>query len=39
MSPGFGLFVALPDGTVIPLNEATVAIEDASLSSVKNLFN
>jgi hypothetical protein len=37
--PGFGLYVALPDGSVIPLSEATVATESTSWSSVKSLFN
>ena len=36
--PAFGLFVALPDGTVIPLNPATVATEARSLSDVRGIF-
>jgi hypothetical protein len=36
--PGFGLFVALGDGTVIPLTEASVATETTSLSSLKAIF-
>jgi len=35
----FGLFVALGDGTVIPLTEATVATEASTLTDVKALFN
>ncbi len=38
-SPAFGLFVALPDGTVIPLSEASVAVSEVSWSGVKRLFN
>jgi len=36
--PAFGLFVALGDGTVIELHEASVATESVSLSGVKKLF-
>lgn len=38
-SPAFGLFVALPNGTVLGLSEASVATESLSWSGVKNLFN
>lgn len=34
----FGLFVALPDGTVIPLNQASVATEEMSLSGMREMF-
>jgi len=36
--PGFGLFVALNDGTVLELHEASVATEASTLSDVKALF-
>jgi hypothetical protein len=36
--PDFGLFVALPDGTVIPLSPAAVATEARSLSDVRGIF-
>ena len=36
--PAFGLFVALGDGTVIELEPASVAVENASLSGVRSLF-
>ncbi|MEZ4389373.1 MAG: DUF4397 domain-containing protein [Candidatus Krumholzibacteriia bacterium] len=36
--PAFGLYVALADGTVLPLNEATVATESINWSGVKALF-
>jgi hypothetical protein len=36
--PGFGLYVALGDGTVLPLSEATVATESINWTGVKNLF-
>ncbi len=39
MSPGFGLFVALPDGSVIELGQGPVPIEVQSWGGVKNLFN
>jgi hypothetical protein len=38
-SPAFGLFVALPDGTVVPLSPATVSTEALSWSGVRSLFN
>jgi hypothetical protein len=36
--PAFGLFVALGDGTVIELNQATVSTEAQTLSGVKSMF-
>ncbi len=36
--PGFGLYAALADGTVLPLNEASVATESIDWSGVKALF-
>lgn len=37
--PAFGLFVALPDGTVLALTEASVSTEAASWSGIKKMFN
>jgi len=37
--PDFGLFVALADGTVLPLSQVVVATENLSWSGVKELFN
>jgi hypothetical protein len=39
MLPGFGLFVALADGTVIELSESVVSTESTSWTGVKNLFD
>ena len=39
MLPGFGLFVALADGTVIELSESVVSTESTSWTGVKNLYD
>jgi hypothetical protein len=36
--PAFGLYVALGDGTVIPLSPAAVAVENRSFSGVRGIF-